>query len=244
MDRTALLSITYGLYLVTSRLGDRLNGQISNTVVQISSEPVTVALSVNRQNLTHEFLRESKILAAMILSKETPLDFVGHFGFKSGRDVDKLQSVPFRPGETGAPIVPEHAVGYLEAEILQSLDAATHTIYVARVVEAQMLAGGEPMTYAYYRMMKRGRTPKTAPTYLPETGAPRVGALQGGAPEMTAGKELRASAFRCSICGYVYDPAKGDPDSGVAPGTPFEQLPDDWVCPVCGAAKSDFVKEG
>ena len=84
------------------------------------------------------------------------------------------------------------------------------------------------MTYAYYHQVKGGKTPKAAATYLKEP-------LKKGVADM--------EKFRCTVCGYVYDPEKGDPDSGVKPGTPFEELPDDWVCPLCGAAKEKFEKE-
>ena len=83
------------------------------------------------------------------------------------------------------------------------------------------------MTYAYYHQVKRGTTPKTAPSYVEEK------------KEVV---KVKMAKYQCSVCGYIYDPEKGDPESGTAPGTPFEKLPDDWVCPVCGANKSEFNK--
>lgn len=81
------------------------------------------------------------------------------------------------------------------------------------------------MTYAYYHEIKGGKAPKTAPTY--NKGANKK-------------ETKKMKKYVCTVCGYVYEPEKGDPDSGIKPGTPFEQLPDDWVCPVCGADKSAF----
>jgi len=225
MDTKALHQISYGLYLISSGKGGKLNGQVANTLFQVTSEPPTVAVCINKQNLTHSFIRDRRVFAASILSQDTPLRFIGDFGFKSGRDVDKLAQVNYKIGKTGAPIVLEHALAYVEAEVINEMDAGTHTIFIGRLVEAETLRSGEPMTYAYYHEVKRGSTPKTAPTFIKE--------------EKKVKKLVR---YRCTVCGYIYDPEEGDPDGGIAPGTPFEQIPDDWVCPVCGASKDQFEK--
>jgi len=221
----ALYKLGYGLYIVNSRKGDRLNGQIANTVVQITSEPPTIAVSINKNNLTHEFITASKVLAVSVLSQDTPLSFIGHFGFKSGRDIDKFEGINYKIGETQAPVVTDNALAYLEARVIQELDVGTHTIFIGELVGAEVLKEGEPMTYAYYHQVKRGTTPKTAPSYVEQK------------------KEVpKIVKYKCTVCGYVYDPELGDPDGGIAPGTPFEKIPDDWVCPVCGVAKNEFGK--
>ncbi len=227
MNLEALYKLGYGLYVVSSRKGERLNGQIANTVFQITSEPPTIAVSINKNNLTHQFIRESKVLAVSVLSQDTPLSFIGHFGFKSGRDIDKLEGINYKIGETQAPVVTDNTLAYLEAKVVQEVDVGTHAIFIGELVAADVLKGGEPMTYAYYHQVKRGTTPKTAPSYIEEKKV--------AVPKMPK--------YRCTVCGYVYDPKLGDPDGGIKPGTPFEEIPDDWVCPVCGAAKSDFEKE-
>ena len=226
MNLKALHNLSYGLYVVSSKKGDRLNGQIANTVIQVTSEPPAVAVCINKKNLTHEFIAESKVFTASMLSRDTPLSFIGHFGFKSGRDVDKLKDISYKLGETKAPIVLDHSLSYLEARVINQADVGTHTIFIGEVVGADMLKEGEPMTYAYYHEVKRGTTPKTAPTYIEE----RKEAVS------------KMTKYRCTVCGYIYDPALGDPDGGVKPGTAFEQLPDGWVCPVCGASKDAFEK--
>jgi len=226
MNLKALHKMTYGLYIVASRKNDSFNGQVANTFFQVTSEPVTIAASINKQNLTHEYIRESRILAVSVLSKNTPLKFIGHFGFRSGRDLDKFKGVNHRVGRTGAPIVLDHAIAYAEAEVTKELDMDTHTIFVGKVVDAEILTDEEPMTYAYYHEIKRWATPETAPTYIKE--------------EEEGGDGM--AKYRCTVCGYVYDPEKGDPDSGIKPGTAFEELPDDWVCPVCGVSKDQFEK--
>jgi flavin reductase (DIM6/NTAB) family NADH-FMN oxidoreductase RutF/rubredoxin len=230
MNLKTLYKISYGLYIISSKTGEKRNGQIANTVFQITSEPPTVAVSINKQNFTHECIQTSGIFAVSILSKETPMKFIGHFGFKCGRDLDKFKDVKYKFGVTGAPIVLENTVGYLEAEVTNSIDVGTHTIFVGKVVDAEIIKDGEPMTYAYYHEVKRGTAPKTAPTYIAEVDK----------NQREVEKMEKMKKYKCTTCGYIYDPEKGDPDSGIKPGTTFEKLPDDWICPVCGADKSAF----
>ena len=134
MNTKALYKLSYGVYIVTSIKGDRLNGQIANTVIQVASEPLTVAVSINKNNLTHEFIKESRVFAASILSQETPLAFIGQFGFKSGREVNKFDGVNYKTGETDAPIVLDNTVSYLEARVTKEVDVGTHTLFIGEVV--------------------------------------------------------------------------------------------------------------
>jgi ferric-chelate reductase [NAD(P)H] len=166
MNLNALHKLGYGMYIVGSYKGDRLNGQIANTVFQITSEPPTVAVSINKNNLTHEFVKASKVFSASVLSQATPLSFIGNFGFKSGRDVDKLKGVNYKVGQTGSPIILDNATAYLEAEVNQDIDVGTHTIFIGRIVAAEVLTEDTCLTYEYYHQVKRGTTPKTAPSYI------------------------------------------------------------------------------
>jgi flavin reductase (DIM6/NTAB) family NADH-FMN oxidoreductase RutF/rubredoxin len=226
MNTKALRNLSYGLYVVASEKQGKLNAQIANTVIQVTSEPPAIAVCINKQNLTHEFITAGKVFTASILSQDTPLSFIGHFGFKSGREVDKLKDVNYKPGETKAPIVLDHSLAYLEAKVINQVDVGTHTIFIGELVGADILGEGEPMTYAYYHQVKRGTTPKTAPSYIEERKE----------------KVSKMAKYECTVCGYIYDPELGDPDGGIKPGTPFEEIPDDWVCPVCGASKDQFEK--
>ena len=225
MNPKALHKISYGLYVVTSRKGDKINGQIANTAVQVTSEPATIAVSINKKNLTHEYIEASKVFAVSVLSQDTPLPFIGHWGFKSGREMNKFEGIQYRTGETGAPLVTDNAIAYLEARVIKQLDAGTHTIFLGELAGAEVLSEDKPITYEYYQQVKRGTTPQTAPSYIKKEEAP-----------------VSAAKYKCTVCGYIYDPALGDPDGNIPPGTPFEKLPDDWTCPVCGAVKSDFEK--
>lgn len=226
MNLKALHKLGYGMYVVSSRKGARLNGQIANTVFQITSEPPTIAVSINKNNLTHQFITESKVFTASVLCQDTPLSFIGHFGFKSGRDIDKFDGINYKIGKTQAPVAIDNAVAYMEAKVTQEVDVGTHTIFIGEIVDADVLTEEVCMTYDYYHQVKRGTTPKTAPVYIEEKKV----------------EAIKAPKYRCTVCGYIYDPELGDPDGGIKPGTPFEELPDDWVCPVCGAAKRQFEK--
>lgn len=235
MNLAALYQISYGLYIVSARLGEKLNGQIANTVFQICSEPPILAVSINKSNLTHKFISESEAFCVSILSKQTPLSFIGRFGYKSGRDTDKFDGVGYRDGASGSPIVLDHTIGYVDAKVEQQMDVATHTIFIGRIVDADVVSE-EPMTYAYYHQLKSGVPVPAGPARTAPTTNPPP-------PEADAAKDEKFDLYRCALCGYIYDSRVGDPDAGIAPGTLFADLPDDWVCPICGATKDDFVKE-
>ena len=168
MELMALHKLSYGLYVVGSGEGDRRNAQIANTVFQVTSEPPVIAVSINKNNLTHEFIQQSQVFAASVLRKTTPLSFIGRFGFKSGRDSDKLSGISYKIGETGAPVVLDNAVAYLEARVIKEVDVGTHTIFIGELVAAEVLTEEECMTYEYYHRVKRGTTPKAAPVYIKE----------------------------------------------------------------------------
>jgi rubredoxin/flavin reductase (DIM6/NTAB) family NADH-FMN oxidoreductase RutF len=229
----ALNEITYGLYIVSSTDGTRGNGQLANAVCQVTAEPAKIMVGVHKDNLTHEFIAKSRVLSISALEEEAPMAFIGLFGFKSGRDVDKLAEVKWEEGVTGAPVVMEHTVTIVEAKVLDEFDVGSHTLFIAEIVRAETVKQAPPLTYAYYRAVRHGRSPKNAPTYHPPSGETK---------QERSDDEMKK--YVCDVCGYVYDPEQGDPENGVAAGTAFEDLPDDWVCPVCGAGKGDFSEQG
>jgi len=232
MNISALYKLGYGVYIVTSKKDNRFNGQIANTVFQVTSEPPTIAVSINKNNLTHDFIKESRVFSASVLCQDTPLTFIGRFGFKSGRDTDKFEGINYKIGETGAPIVLDNAVSYLEARVIKEMDVDTHTLFIGEVVNADVISDKVCMTYEYYHQIKGGKTPKAAATYIEEKKVTEK-------PKEAVNKMAK---YKCTVCGYIYDPEKGDPDGGIKPGTPFEDIPNDWVCPVCGAVKDQFEK--
>ena len=135
MNSQALYKLSYGVFLVCSVKGDKINGQIANTVIQVASEPPTLAVSINKSNLTWEFIKESRVFAVSVLSQDTPLSFIGHFGFKSGRDIDKLDGIDYKIGQAKAPIVIDNSVSFLEVKVIGEMDVGTHTIFVGEVVD-------------------------------------------------------------------------------------------------------------
>lgn len=232
MDPRALWTMSYGMYLVTARSGGRANGQIANAVFQVTAEPPRVAIAINKENFTHDLIRDGGWFAFSVLADTVPMEFIGLFGFKSGRDVDKLAQATVREG-LHVPLVVEHAVAVTEARVLLAMDAGTHTVFIGEAAGAEVLSTGAPLTYAGYHARK-GRAPKNAPTYRGEVEPPALAQVK--APAI-------ASTWTCGVCGYTYDPAEGDPAHGIAPGTRFEDLPDDWVCPACGAPKDAFLPD-
>ncbi|MGD9817719.1 MAG: flavin reductase family protein [Desulfomonilaceae bacterium] len=158
--------ISYGLYVVTSKDGEKGNGQIVNTVLQVTSDPPKFAVIVNRKNLTHDYILQSGVFGVSVLSQDAPMTFIGLFGFKSGRDVDKLAKTSFIKGITGCPLVTEHALGILECNVVNFLGVGTHTIFVGEVVQSQVLGSGRPLTYEYYHSHLKGKTAQNAPTYI------------------------------------------------------------------------------
>ena len=156
--------ITYGLYLITSSDGERNNGMIVNTAFQVTAQPAQLAISVNKESLTHEIICKSKKFAAMPLSQKTPMIFIGNFGFRTGRTFDKFAKVSFEKGLFGCPIVKENTLSYMEAEVIQMVDVGTHTLFIGEVKNAAVCAHNTdaPLTYAYYHHVIKGKTPKGA----------------------------------------------------------------------------------
>lgn len=229
MNPEAFFKITYGLYVVSTAWDNKLNGYVSNTVFQVTAEPARFAIACHKNNLTAEMIRSSGGFAFSVLKKDSRPDIMGTFGYRSGRDIDKFAKFTYKTGKTGAPILLDDTLAWFECILEQTVDAGSHLLFIGSVVDSELTdASGEPLTYAYYREVKKGKAPKNAPTYVD--------------PE-----KLKAAVetviYRCTACGYEYDPAKGDPEHGISPGTKFEDLPDDWVCPACGTDKDGFVRK-
>ncbi len=152
---------------MTSHDGDRLNGQIANTAIQVTSDPARVAVIINKQNLTHEYISKSGEFAVSVLDESATMTFIGPFGFRSGREIDKLSKVQYKKGSTGSPLVTQHSLSVLEARVIDKVNLGTHTIFIGDVVNAEVLREGHPLTYRYYHEHLKGKTSKHAPTYNP-----------------------------------------------------------------------------
>jgi flavin reductase (DIM6/NTAB) family NADH-FMN oxidoreductase RutF/rubredoxin len=231
MNLEAYFKITYGLYVVCSAFDSKRSGYISNTVFQVTAEPPQLAISCSKNNFTCALIEKSLGFSVSALKKEVRAEIIGAFGYKSGRDIDKFTNFKYTNGNTGAPVLLEDSLAWFECEVVQIIDTGSHMLFIGKVVDGDLLeAAGEPLTYAWYREVKKGKAPKNAPTYIDAS------VLEASR------KSSQAVKYQCTACGHIYDPELGDPAAGVPPGTPFEELPDSWTCPVCGAEKSDFVK--
>ena len=228
MDLESLFKLNYPMCIICSKKDGKFSGCIVNTVFQIVPEPPMVAVSLNKQSLTHEYIKDSRVFTISVLCESTPLEFIGRFGFRTGRDIDKFEKVRYKIGQTGAPIVLDNAASFIEAEVIEAVDVETHTLLISKITACETIDDSKiPMTYTYYRDVKGGRTPRTAATYIKEK-------------KNTKPRRLKMKKYKCLMCGYIYDPAVGDPDNNVKAGTAFEDLPGDWVCPECGAGKDEF----
>jgi ferric-chelate reductase [NAD(P)H] len=165
IDPKALFSMSYGMYIVSSKLPEKLNGQIANAVMQTTAVPATIAVCLNKENLTERCIQESRLFAVSVLEEETPMTFMGTFGFKSGRDIDKFAGVDHIMGDLNVPIVREWCLSAFEVRVTGMLDLSTHTLFAGEIVSTRVFKEGAPLTYANYHLVKKGKSPKTAPTF-------------------------------------------------------------------------------
>jgi flavin reductase (DIM6/NTAB) family NADH-FMN oxidoreductase RutF len=166
VDNRAFGLISYGMYVVSSFGQGKLNGQIATTVFQVTADPPAVAVSLNCQNYTNELIKVSKRFSIAVLSQETPMKFIGLFGFKCGRSVEKYSGIRYEMCASGTPKLLDHSLAHLDVEVTQSIELGTHTLFIGRVIESQVMAQGTPMTYDYYHKIKGGLIQQNAPSYV------------------------------------------------------------------------------
>ena len=177
MNTKALYNITCGLYMLSSKAGDRAGGCIINTVMQVTSKPLRITITVNKANNTHDLIQESGVFAVSLLSEDAPFGLFQHFGFQSGRDVDKFAGLSTGTDVNGVPYLTWASCGYLSCKVVSSMDLGTHTQFLADVVDCDVLPGGNPVSYSYYQANIKPR-----PEPKPEV-----------------------KGWRCTICGYIYE---------------------------------------
>ncbi len=232
INKKIFYKLTGGIYAVSTSYEGKNNSFIANTVFQLTSKPLRIAVSVAKKNLSHELIEKSKVFTVSILSEDSPMRLIGGLGFKSGHNEDKLRLLKVKAGVTGAPIVLDNSIGYVEAELKDSIDLETHTLFIGNVVFSKVYNDESPMSYEFYHEVKKGKSPDSCPTFFESDSLKRD----------TAPLIRDMSKYECIPCGYIYDPQLGDPDSGIAPGTSFADIPPDWECPVCGVKKEDFIR--
>jgi len=154
----ALFQVTHGLYILTSRAHDRINGQCLDALMQVTNAPPRIAIGVGKQSLTHEMIQTLGRFCVSVLDRANPTcgDLVRRFGFQSGRDADKFDGLDHEVNEHGIPFLPD-AVAVFECTVVpnKTMDLGTHTLFVASVDRAGTRDGGEPLTYNEYRKRLR-----------------------------------------------------------------------------------------
>lgn len=245
MNYSAFHKLSYGLYVIATEFEGKKSGYIANTAFQITAEPSKIAISCNKDNYSAQNILDSKKFSISVLKKEVDTSLIGKFGFMSGSDIDKFEGVETITAKTGAPIVVDSSVAWFDCEVLDSVDVGSHYLIIAEVVDGEVLSNEDPLTYAYYHAKYKMRSPKNAPTYIAQEklgDEPEPELLVEDEEEVAHAEESGEGVYSCNICGFQYDPEEGDPSMGIAPGTAFEDLPDDYRCPICSADKDFFSK--
>lgn len=183
MDNKALYSLSYGVFVLATKSGEKTNACVTNTCIQVANSPTRVALSVLNTNYTCDLIKESGIATISILDESITFDTIKHFGMQSGRDVDKMSDIPLPTDENGVPYMGWGACAYLSLKIVDSKDLGSHTLFIAEVLDAKVLSDKKPITYAYYQS-----------DIKPKPVATKV--------------EKKIVGYKCKICGYVYEGAE------------------------------------
>ena len=213
MNKNVFRNFSYGVYVVSTLDGERPTGCVANSIMQITSSPATVAVSMNHDNFTNSCIETSGKFSVSILSESSAPELIGHFGFQSGKNINKFDTVDYDTID-GLPVLKD-ACGYITCKIIDKMETTTHTVFLGEVIEGDVLSKEPAMTYAYYHNVVKGKSPKNAPTYIEEDP-----------------KEETDTQWVCGICGYIYE---GE--------IPFEELPESFVCPICKQPKSVFKKQ-
>ena len=198
MNNDVMFKIGYGLYVLTAR-DEKDNGCIINTVMQVTSNPLQVAIAVNKKNYTNEMIRKTRKFNLSILSEKSDFELYRHFGFQSGRDVDKFAKfMDVKRSPNGVLYITQGTNAYISAYVQQEIDLGTHSMFIAQLVAAESLSDDKSATYDYYQKCIKQKPQET---------------LKKG--------------WRCKICGYIYE---------------GEDLPADYICPICKHGAADFEK--
>lgn len=207
LNKSALYKISYGLYVLGSKDGDKLNGCMVNTVGQVTDSPLRVSVAVNKLNYSHDLIKKTGAFSVSMLSTKATFDTIKCFGFQSGKTADKFAGRDYSLTESGLPYLNSaEANSYLDCRVVNTLDMGSHSVFYADVLNAEVLSNDDSLTYDYYQ-----KNVKPKPSVAP--AKPKV---------------VKKTVWRCSVCDYEYE---GD------------ELPEDYVCPICGVGAENFVRE-
>lgn len=253
MKYKAFHKLAYGLYIIATESKGKKSGYIGNTAFQVTSEPPRIAISCNKNNTTTQQIIDSKSFSLSVLKQEASTSVIGEFGFMSSELMDKFQKVETTTAATGAPIVLDSSVAWFDCEVISTHDVGSHILIIGEVKDSDVLSDEEPLTYRYYREKYKMLAPKNAPTYVDKSKLEaekeeeeKKELKQEKEEEMKHQKAEEGdpgSTYTCKICGFQYNPEEGDPTADIPPGTPFEDLPEDYKCPICNAGKEYFDKD-
>ncbi len=210
MNTNIFRKLSYGVYVISTWDEGRATGCTANSVMQITSSPATIAVSINHDNYTNQCIAKSGKFVVSVLAENSDPSIIGTFGFQSGKDVNKFEKVKYSI-EDYMPVVSD-SCGYIVCNVIDKMETSTHTVFLGEVVGGDVFDDKEAMTYAYYHKVVKGKSPKNAPTYVPEE-------------EKAEEKKIRK--FQCQVCGYIYE---------------GEELPEDYKCPICGMGADKFME--
>lgn len=210
MDKKVLRNLSYGVYVVTSKDKDKNIGCVANSVMQVTSNSPVVAVSINHDNYTNKIIKETNKFGVSILKETSNARIIGKFGFESSRDTNKFDGIDFKE-ILEIPIL-EDTCGYMVCKVIDTIETSTHTVFLGEVIDADDYSNEDAMTYKYYHEYLKGSSPKNAPTFEEES-------------MIQPDKSSKTKKWKCSICGYIHE---------------ADDLPDDFVCPICGVEKENF----
>lgn len=225
--RSSFHKFSYGMFIVTTAEGGVLNGQTANSPIQITSRPNMFIVCINKNNYTYELLEKSEVVGLNVMGRDA-MKLLGHFGFSSGRTVNKFENVQYELGSNGCPLLKEDALAVLEGKLVDKIDAGSHYACAFLVTDGhvnQAKKDIKPMTYEDFRILKKGGTLEDSALSIKESVEKRVDGKEG----------IKMGKYVCDVCGFIYDPAEE--------GMSFADQPDDYVCPVCGVGKDQFSPE-
>lgn len=225
IDRSAFHKLSSGLYIVCTESDGKFYGCVINTLLQLTSKPFQVSIALNKDNATTKAVQESGQFTASVVDETMDLETIGHFGFKSSRDIDKFADSEYAICASALPYIEKHCCAWFSCKVVNSLDVGTHILFIGEVEESASLEGGHPMTYEFYHSVKGGKTPPKASAYTGEEAS--VVPSTAASSSSGDGNATPRYGWRCKVCGYIVE---------------MDELPDNYLCPVCGAGKDMFER--
>ena len=252
-DKKAFRSASYGLYIVTASDGQEKAGCVVNTFVQLTSTPARASVAINKENHSCCVVERAGRFNVTVLDEDAPMELIGVFGFKSGRDIDKFAQVGWKADGAGVPYVTDHAQARFSFRLIETVDVGTHLLFIGEADEAEALSDAQPMTYAYYHQVKGGKTPPKASSFsdlalaadaaksepAAKSGEASQVSVASGSPESEGGHHDEGEKIEpvivngkrvgwvCTVCGYIEW---------------TEELPEGFECPICGLGPDVFER--